>query len=195
MSFLNDALKWLPFERFQNPAPVVAVVRLAGVIGGSAAPLRRGGLNAHSLAPVFERAFKLGNLKAVALVINSPGGSPVQSSLISKRIRALAVEHDIPVIAFAEDVAASGGYWLACAGDEIFADQSSIVGSIGVISAGFGFQNLIARYGVERRVYTSGEYKSTLDPFLDEKKDDVERLRAVQADIHDAGRPGCSPGA
>ncbi len=186
MSFWSETLRWLPFERFQNPPPVVSVIRLAGVIGGGAAPLRRGGLTAHGLAPALERAFKIGNLKAVALVINSPGGSPVQSSLIGKRIRALAEEHKVPVVAFAEDVAASGGYWLACAGDEIYADESSIVGSIGVISAGFGLQNLIARFGVERRVYTSGEHKSTLDPFQEEKADEVERLRAVQADIHDA---------
>ncbi len=186
MSFWSETLKWLPFERFQNPPPVVAVIRLAGVIGGGAVPLRRGGLTAHGLAPALERAFKTGNLKAVALAINSPGGSPVQSSLIGKRIRALAEEHKVPVVAFAEDVAASGGYWLACAGDEIYADESSIIGSIGVISAGFGLQNLIARFGVERRVYTSGEHKSTLDPFQEEKADEVERLRAVQADIHDA---------
>jgi signal peptide peptidase SppA len=121
----------------------------------------------------------------VALVINSPGGSPVQSALIAKRIRLLATEKKLPVIAFVEDVAASGGYWLACAADEIIADGASIVGSIGVVSAGFGFQHLIARLGIERRVHTSGENKSMLDPFRDEKPEDVERLKRLQAEIHD----------
>ena len=187
MSFWREALKWLPFERTQNPPPRVAVVRLAGVIGGGGGtPLRRPGLNAQTVGPVLERAFKIGDVKAVALVINSPGGSPVQSSLIAKRVRALAEKHEVPVLAFAEDVAASGGYWLACAGDEIFVDESSIVGSIGVIAAGFGFQELIARYGIERRVYTAGERKNVLDPFVAEKRDEVDRLRALQGEIHEA---------
>lgn len=185
MSFWREALKLLPFERFQNPPPAVAVVRLAGVIGGGV-PFRRAGLNAQAVGLVLEKAFKIGDVKAVALVINSPGGSPVQSSLIAKRVRALAAEHEVPVVAFAEDVAASGGYWLACAGDEIFVDESSIIGSIGVVSAGFGFKELIARYGIERRVYTAGERKNMLDPFVEEKSDDVERLRALQEEIHDA---------
>ena len=121
----------------------------------------------------------------MALAVNSPGGSPVQSSLIAKRIRALAAEKKLPVFAFAEDVAASGGYWLATAGDEIFADESSIVGSIGVISAGFGFQDLLQRFGVERRVHTAGARKSMLDPFRPENAEDIARLEALQRDIHD----------
>jgi len=170
---------------FRNPKPVVAVVRLSGVISDRSG-LGRSGLSAAGLVTVLETAFKMPHLKAVALAINSPGGSPVQSSLIGKRIRALAEEHEVPVIAFAEDVAASGGYWLACAADEIYADDSSVIGSIGVISAGFGFQNAIKKLGVERRVHTAGEMKSTLDPFLRENPDDVERLIELQQDVFDA---------
>ncbi len=170
---------------FRNPKPVVAVVRLSGVISDRSG-IGRSGLSAAGLVTVLETAFKMPNLKAVALAINSPGGSPVQSSLIGKRIRALAEEHEVPVIAFAEDVAASGGYWLACAADEIYADDSSVIGSIGVISAGFGFQNAIKKLGVERRVYTAGEMKSTLDPFLREKPDDIERLAELQHDVFNA---------
>ncbi len=163
--------------------PIVAVVRLTGVIG----PLGpwRGGLSLAGLAPALERAFSLGGIKAVALAVNSPGGSAVQSSLIAKRIRALAAEKKLPVFAFAEDVAASGGYWLATAGDEIFADESSIIGSIGVISAGFGFQELLQRLGVERRIHTAGARKSMLDPFRPENAEDIARLEALQRDIHD----------
>ena len=170
---------------FRNPKPVVAVVRLSGVISDRSG-IGRSGLSAAGLVTVLETAFKMPNLKAVALAINSPGGSPVQSSLIGKRIRALAEEHEVPVIAFAEDVAASGGFWLACAADEIYADDSSVIGSIGVISAGFGFQNAIKKLGVERRVYTAGEMKSTLDPFLREKPDDIERLAELQQDVFNA---------
>ena len=170
---------------FRNPKPVVAVVRLSGVISDRSG-IGRSGLSAAGLVTVLETAFKMPNLKAVALAINSPGGSPVQSSLIGKRIRALAEEHEVPVIAFAEDVAASGGFWLACAADEIYADDSSVIGSIGVISAGFGFQNAIKKLGVERRVYTAGEMKSTLDPFLREKPDDIERLAELQQNVFDA---------
>ncbi len=170
---------------FRNPKPVVAVVRLSGVISDRSG-IGRSRLSAAGLVTVLETAFKMPNLKAVALAINSPGGSPVQSSLIGKRIRALAEEHEVPVIAFAEDVAASGGFWLACAADEIYADDSSVIGSIGVISAGFGFQNAIKKLGVERRVYTAGEMKSTLDPFLREKPDDIERLAELQQDVFDA---------
>lgn len=170
---------------FRNPKPVVAVVRLSGVISDRSG-ISRSGLSAAGLVTVLETAFKMPNLKAVALAINSPGGSPVQSSLIGKRIRALAEEHEVPVIAFAEDVAASGGFWLACAADEIYADDSSVIGSIGVISAGFGFQNAIKKLGVERRVYTAGEMKSTLDPFLREKPDDIERLAELQHDVFNA---------
>jgi signal peptide peptidase SppA len=168
---------------FRNPKPIVAVVRLSGVIADRSG-VGRSGISAVNLVTVLESAFNLPHLKAVALSINSPGGSPVQSSLIGKRIRALAKEKDIPVIAFAEDVAASGGYWLACAADEIYADASSVIGSIGVISAGFGFQDAIKKLGVERRVHASGEMKSTLDPFLQEKSEDVERLMELQQDIY-----------
>ena len=173
-------MRW-PLARLRG-TPVVAVVRLAGVIG-SLGPWR-GGLSLAGLAATLERAFALGGIKAVALAINSPGGSPVQSSLIAARIRALAREKKLPVFAFAEDVAASGGYWLATAGDEIYADESSIVGSIGVISAGFGFPDLLQRMGVERRVHTAGPRKAMLDPFRPESPEDVARLEALQHDIH-----------
>lgn len=161
--------------------PRVNVVRLDGAIMS-----RQGSLNDRAIAGPVQRAFSKGKPKAVALVINSPGGSPVQSSLIAARIRRLADEKDVPVYAFVEDVAASGGYWLACAADEIYVDPSSIVGSIGVISAGFGLDQFITRYGVERRVYTSGKSKSQLDPFRPENQADVERLKALQGDIHEA---------
>ena len=151
---------------FIKTPPSVAVIRLQGMIASGPGA---GRLNDAALAPVIETAFKRGKPKAVALVINSPGGSPVQSALIAARIRRLADEHKLPVLAFVEDVAASGGYWLATAADEVFADANSVLGSIGVISAGFGLQDLIARYGVERRVYTSGTSKSQLDPFRAEK--------------------------
>jgi signal peptide peptidase SppA len=173
---------WLR-NRFQR-GPVVPVVRLSGVIA-TGGLLGSRGLSIESVAPLLARAFGQRGAKAVALVINSPGGSPVQSALIAKRIRLLAAEKKLPVIAFVEDVAASGGYWLACAADEIVADGASIVGSIGVVSAGFGFQDLIAKLGIERRVHTSGENKSMLDPFREEKPEDVERLKRLQAEIHD----------
>jgi len=170
-----------PFRR-SGRVPVVAILRLSGAIGiGSTL---RPGLNLSELADAIERAFSIKRVKAVALQINSPGGSPVQSFLIYKRIRALAEEKEIPVYVFAEDVAASGGYLLSLAGDEIYADKSSVIGSIGVISAGFGFDKLIERYGVDRRVYTSGQSKSVLDPFLPEKAEDVAKLRRIQEDIH-----------
>ncbi|MEQ8695518.1 MAG: S49 family peptidase [Bauldia litoralis] len=164
--------------------PVVSVVRLGGVIG-QVGPLRRG-LTLQGLAGMLDRAFSGRQLRAVALQINSPGGSPVQSALIHGRIRQLADKCDIPVLVFVEDVAASGGYWLACAGDEIFADSNSIVGSIGVISAGFGFTEAISKLGIERRVHTAGTRKVMLDPFLPEKEEDVDRVKAIQADIHDS---------
>jgi len=175
-------LNWLR-NRFRR-GPVVPVVRLSGVIA-TGGLLGSRGLSIESVAPLLARAFAQRGAKAVALVINSPGGSPVQSALIAKRIRLLATEKKLLVIAFVEDVAASGGYWLACAADEIIADGASIVGSIGVVSAGFGFQDLIAKLGIERRVHTSGENKSMLDPFRDEKPEDVERLKRLQAEIHD----------
>ncbi len=167
----------LPFVKKQ---PCVAIVRLSGAIGLTG----RGALNDTTLAPVLEKAFRKGKPVAVALEINSPGGSPVQSSLIGARIRRLADEMKIPVFAFVEDVAASGGYWLAASADEIWADDSSVLGSIGVISAGFGAHVFLARQGVERRVHTAGQSKSMLDPFSPEKKEDVERLERLLGDIH-----------
>jgi signal peptide peptidase SppA len=172
---------WLK-DRFRR-GPVVPVVRLSGVIA-SGGMLGSRGLSIETAAPLLKRAFDTRGAKAVALAINSPGGSPVQSALIGQRIRLLAREKDLKVIAFVEDVAASGGYWLACAADEILVDPNSIVGSIGVISAGFGFQDLIARIGVERRVHTSGENKSMLDPFRPEKAEDLERLARLHTEIH-----------
>ena len=163
--------------------PVVPVVRLAGLIGFST-PLKPG-LTLTTVARALERAFNMRTAKAVALLINSPGGSPVQSHLIYRRIRQLAAESSRPVIAFAEDVAASGGYMIACAADEIFCDPSSIVGSIGVVGGSFGFPKLMDKLGVERRLYTSGEHKAMLDPFLPENPQDVERLKALQRDIHE----------
>lgn len=171
-------MKYLPIRKNRK---TVSVVRLSGVISASS----RGGLSDQSLAPVLEKAFRKGKPSAVALVINSPGGSPVQSSLIGARIRRLAEETETPVYAFVEDVAASGGYWLAVAADEVFVDQSSIVGSIGVISAGFGAHELLNRYGIERRVYTAGKSKSMLDPFRPENPEDVERLKGSLEDIHE----------
>src|SRR5580704_2195943 len=162
-------------NRFRR-GPVVPVVRLSGVIAAGGL-LGARGLSIESVAPLLAKAFQTRGAKAVALSINSPGGSPVQSALIAQRIRLLAQEKNLPVIAFVEDVAASGGYWLACAADEIVADPASIVGSIGVVSSGFGFHELIARHGIERRVHTSGENKSMLDPFQPEKAEDVERLK------------------
>ena len=181
---LRSLLAMVPVERLRNPPPVVAVLRFAGVIG-NLGPLRRG-LSLAGAADQIETAFKMRRLGAVALAINSPGGSPVQAALIARRIRALAEEKDIPVFAFAEDVAASGGYWLACAGDEIYAQESSIVGSIGVVTQGFGFAGLMKRLGIERRLHTAGESKAILDPFLTEKPEDVERLKEIQEDIHGA---------
>jgi signal peptide peptidase SppA len=164
-------------------APVVPVVPLKGVIGQ--AGLGRQGLSLEGLAGVLHRAFSIKRAAAVALIINSPGGSPVQSSLIAKRLRQLADENDLKILAFCEDVAASGGYWLAASADEIFVDDSSIVGSIGVISSGFGLKGAIKKLGIERRLYTAGENKSFLDPFLDEKKVDVDRLKSIQLELHD----------
>ncbi len=170
---------------FRKKPPLVAVIRLEGVIASSSGPGRGPALNDAGLAQMIERAFRKGKPTAVALAINSPGGSPVQSSLIAARIRRLAEEKEVPVYAFVEDVAASGGYWLACAADEIWADPGSVVGSIGVISAGFGFQELIARHGVERRMYTSGKNKSTLDPFQAQKPADVKRYTALLNEMHE----------
>ncbi len=174
----------IPFWPFRRRPPVVGVVRLGGIIGGFG-PLRRG-LALAGVARALERAFSLGGLEAVALAINSPGGSAVQAALIHRRIRALATENEVKVFAFAEDVAASGGYWLALAADEIFAEESSIVGSIGVISAGFGFARAAERLGIERRLHTAGDKKAMLDPFRPEDPDDIARLTAIQGDIHES---------
>jgi signal peptide peptidase SppA len=179
----REAVRPLLPQWLRGRAPVVPVVRLSGVIGLST-PLRPG-LTLASLARPLERAFAMRKARAVALVINSPGGSPVQSHLIYRRIRQLAAEHDRPVIAFAEDVAASGGYMVACAADEIICDASSIVGSIGVVGGTFGFVKLMDKIGIERRLYVSGEHKAMLDPFLPENPADVELLKAVQREIHE----------
>ena len=170
-------------RRFRTDIPVVPVVRVSGVIG-LAAPLRPGVVLA-TIARTLERAFNLPRARAVALIINSPGGSPAQSHLIYRRVRQLAEEKSLPVLAFVEDVGASGGYMLACAGDEIFANEFSIVGSIGVVGASFGFHELIEKVGIERRLYTSGDRKAILDPFLPEKPEDVKRIKEIQKDIHE----------
>jgi len=161
----------------------IPVIRLSGVIGAASA-LRKG-LDYASMQPHIEKAFKTRKAKAIALIINSPGGSPAQSHLIAKRIRELAEEKKLPVYAFVEDVAASGGYMLACAADEIYADPTSILGSIGVVSSGFGFTGLIEKIGIERRVHTAGKNKAILDPFLPEKAEDIERLKDLQKEIHE----------
>lgn len=166
---------------FKKKSPLVATLRLNGAI---AAGGRGNTLNDQGMAPLIERAFSKGKPSAVALIINSPGGSPVQSSLIAARIRRLAEEKDVKVYAFVEDVAASGGYWLACAADEIWIDPTSIIGSIGVVYSGFGFPELLAKHGVERRVHTAGKSKSMLDPFKPEKAEDIKKLKAWQEQIH-----------
>lgn len=166
-----------------KPKPKVAIIRMSGVIadGGPGRP----GISHNKYEKYIEHAFDEFDLKAVLLVINSPGGSPAQSALIGDQIRRLAEECDVPVYAFVEDVAASGGYWLACAADEIYANETSIIGSIGVISASFGFKELIEKHGVERRVHTSGKNKSFMDPFISEKPADVKRLKELQWDLHE----------
>ena len=175
-------MDWIP-ARLRRGRAVVPVVRLSGVIG-AVTPLRPG-MSLAGVARMLERAFAVKNAKAVALVINSPGGSPVQSRQIYLRIRQLAEEKKLPVLVFVEDVAASGGYMIACAGDEIFCDPSSILGSIGVVGGSFGFQELIKKIGVERRLYTAGAHKAMLDPFLPENPEDVSRLKVLQREIHD----------
>ena len=174
----NGMISKLPFIKSK---PVVSVIRLQGTIASGG----RGTLSDASLAPLLTRAFSKGKPAAVALEINSPGGSPVQSSLIGARIRRLAEEKEVPVFAFVEDVAASGGYWIASAADEIFADASSILGSIGVISAGFGAHVFLQKQGIERRVHTAGKSKSMLDPFKPENPEDIERLNRLLAQLHD----------
>jgi len=179
----RDLLRLLPIERLRNPRPVVAVLRFEGVIGPSQ---WRSAISLTSHAAALDRAFRLSRLAGVALAINSPGGSPVQSALLYRRIRQHAEEKGVPVFAFAEDVAASGGYWLALAGDEIWAEEASLLGSIGVVMSSFGFDRLIARFGIERRLHTAGERKALLDPFLPENPADVARLSLLQHDIHDS---------
>jgi signal peptide peptidase SppA len=180
-AFTGRLMELVP-ARLRRATAVVPVVRLSGVIG-AVTPLRPG-MSLAGVAKTLERAFATKNAKAVALVINSPGGSPVQSRQIYLRIRQLATEKKLPVLVFVEDVAASGGYMIACAGDEIFCDPSSILGSIGVVGGSFGFQELIKKIGVERRLYTAGAHKAMLDPFLPENPDDVERVKALQREIH-----------
>ena len=171
-------------DRFRaSPPPTVAVIRLQGPIT-SGAKLGRG-VSMENTAKIISKAFSIPRVSAVALQINSPGGSPVQSALVMKRIRDLATEKDIPVLAFAEDVAASGGYMLACAADEIYAHESSIIGSIGVIFSGFGFVETIKKLGVERRLFTSGDNKSMLDPFEKAKKEDIDKIKGLQSQIHE----------
>ena len=174
----------LPGRLGDDGRPVVPLVRLHGVITATTGPVPRSVINSVSTEKVLERAFERDRLAAVALLVNSPGGSPTQSALVADRIRGLAAEHEVPVLAFCEDVAASGGYWLACAADEIYAHPTSIVGSIGVISQSFGLEGLLQRIGVERRLYTAGESKSRLDPFLPEKPEDVVWLRGLQDQLH-----------
>src|SRR5205085_9183282 len=180
-SLTDRMMEWIP-ARLRRGIAVVPVVRLSGLIG-AVTPLRPG-LSLAGLARTLERAFAMKHARAVALVINSPGGSPVQSRQIYLRIRQLAAEKKVPVLAFVEDVAASGGYMIACAADEIFCDPSSILGSIGVVGGSFGFQELIRKIGVERRLYTAGEPKAMLDPFLPENREDVARLKTIQREIH-----------
>src|ERR1700744_3084038 len=178
---LDRGMEWLP-ARLRRDRTVVPVVRLSGVIG-AVTPLRPG-MTLAAVARTLERSLGMRNAKAVALLINSPGGSPVQSRQIFLRIRQLAAEKKLPVLVFVEDVAASGGYMIACAGDEIFCDPSSILGSIGVVGGSFGFQELIRKVGVARRLYTAGAHKEMLDPFLPENPDDVARVKALQREIH-----------
>ncbi len=178
-----DTLGPLVPARWRSDVPVVPVLRFSGVIG-AAVPLRPG-LSLASTAKMIERAFRTRNARGVAMIINSPGGSPAQSHLIFQRIRQLSAEKNIPVFAFIEDIGASGGYMLACSADEIVADTYSLVGSIGVVGGSFGFEKLIDKLGIERRLYTSGERKAMLDPFLPEKPEDVKRLKAIQKDIHE----------
>lgn len=175
-----------PLKRFVDKSPVVAVLPLYGVIASGGSKLRGENLNLSGMAEKIEDAFSTKNLSAIALPINSPGGSPVQSSLIFDRIRQLADEKEIPVYAFAEDVMASGGYWLGLCADEIYVNQNSVVGSIGVVSAGFGFTALLEKVGVERRAYSAGENKMKLDPFSPEKAEDVVWLKKLQTEIHES---------
>jgi signal peptide peptidase SppA len=180
-----NLIKKTPLRRFVEKSPVVAVLPLYGVIASGGNKLRGENLNLAGLAEVIEEAFEIRGLSALALAVNSPGGSPVQSSLIFDRIRQLADEKEIPVYAFAEDVMASGGYWLGLCADEIYINRNSVVGSIGVVSAGFGFPALMEKLGVDRRLYSAGENKVKLDPFSPEKDEDIVWLKKIQEDIHE----------
>ena len=175
----------LGFLPFIPKPPIVAVIRLTGMISPTPQAFRSN-LNLAGLVQQIGRAGHTRGVRAIALQVNSPGGSPVQSELIAKRLRTVARESDLPLFAFVEDIAASGGYWLACAADEIYAERSSLIGSIGVVSSGFGFTEAIERYGIERRVYAQGRHKAMLDPFLPENADDVARLESLQKEIHQA---------
>ena len=169
---------------FITKKSIIGIVKLAGIISSENRLGSRGGLNLNDLSDSITKAFSFKNIKAIALLVNSPGGSPVQSALIANRIRDLAKEKEIPVYCFIEDLAASGGYWLSCAGDKIYAMESSIIGSIGVITAGFGAVEAIKKIGIERRVYSQGKNKGLLDPFLPEKKDDIKQILTIQKDLH-----------
>lgn len=184
MSVTEKLTARLPMNR-ATAKPVVAVVKLHGVITPTPSPLSRGTININTVEQALTKAFDHDRLSAVALAVNSPGGAPTQSALVSERIRELADRKKVPVIAFCEDVAASGGYWLACAADEIYAHSSSLVGSIGVVTAGFGLHGLLERIGVDRRVYTAGAHKVRLDPFRPEKDEDVEWLKGLQSQLHE----------
>ena len=182
---VKDLASRLPLPGSQRESgPVVAAVKLHGVITPAPASLARGVINMASFDSVLTRAFSYERLRAVALLINSPGGSPTQSALLADRIRGLADDKHVPVLAFCEDIAASGGYWVACAADEIIAHPTSLVGSIGVVSRGFGLHGLLERFGVERRLYTAGANKARLDPFLPEQEEDVVWLHGMQAELH-----------
>jgi signal peptide peptidase SppA len=181
---VKDLASRLPLPGTQRSGPAVAAVKLHGVITPALTPMGRGVINLAVVDSVLTRAFSLDRLRAVVLSINSPGGSATQSALVADRIRSLADDKRVPVLAFCEDIAASGGYWLACAADEIIAHPTSLVGSIGVVSRGFGLHGLLERFGVERRLHTAGVNKARLDPFLPEQKDDVEWLQSMQAELH-----------
>ncbi len=179
---LEQLLSMFPVIGSKTSKTVIAVLRLSGVIGKVSSV--KSGLTIESLNELIEKAFNIKNIKALCLIINSPGGSPVQSELIAKRIRSLASEKKIPVYSFIEDVAASGGYWLACIGDQIYASRSSIIGSIGVITSGFGFSAAINKLGIERRIYAAGQNKSILDPFQPVQEEDIKIIKKLQEQVH-----------
>jgi|TARA_Y100000310_G_scaffold5288_1_gene6196 signal peptide peptidase SppA len=179
-SFFKKIKKGI-FSYFKDKK-TVSHIRLSGVIGNVGK--FKQGIDFSSQQEIIKKAFSVEEIEAVAISINSPGGSPVQSHLIYSYVRKMAKEKNVKVLVFAEDVAASGGYLIACAGDEIYANSSSIIGSIGVIYSSFGLQELIKKAGIQRRIYTAGKNKSTLDPFVDEKKEDIERLKKIQLDLH-----------